>query len=106
MSSAIELTNFRAQVPPQPVPQPKKKTIFKYTFSCGDVVYLPEGKPVTHICSKKKVETNNYYLVDDLIFDIFRQRDEYRARGGPTLYDDFRSSFTDKDLKYILSNKI
>jgi hypothetical protein len=113
MSAAIELTNFRSHAQAQAhshaqvAPQPKKKIIIKkYTFSCGDVVYLPEGKPVTHICKrKKKVETNNYYLVDDLIFDIFRQRDEYRARGGPTLYDDFRSSFTDKDLKYILSNK-
>ena len=108
MSVAIELTNFRshAQAAPQSAPQPKKKTIIKYTFSCGDVVYLPEGKPVTHICSKKKVETNNYYLVDERYFKLSRQLDEYRARGGPTLYDDFRSSFTDKDLKYILSNKI
>jgi hypothetical protein len=102
MSAAIELTNFRSHA--HAAPQAKKKIIIKkYTFSCGDVVYLPEGAQVTHNCKrKKKVETNNYYLVDDLIFDIFRQRDEYRARGGQTLYDDFRSSFTDKDLKYIL----
>ena len=111
MSSAIELTNFRAQ--PQPVPQPKKKTIFKYTFTCGDVVYSEDGsKPATHICKKVKPKPQ-IYLVDERYEKLSRQLDEYRTqgtgyrpKGGPTLYDDFRSSFTDKDLKYILSNKI
>ena len=107
MSVAIELTNFRvhAHSHAQPAPQPKKKTIIKYTFSCGDVVYLPEGKPITHICKKVKPKPQ-VYLVDERYEKLSRQLDEYWARGGPTLYDDFRSSFTDKDLKYILSNKI
>ncbi len=100
MSAAIELTNFKAHA--QPAPQPKKKTIMKYTFTCGDVVYLPEGAPVTHICKRKP----QVYLLDERYEKLARQLKEYRARGGPTLYDDFRSSFTDKDLKYILSNKI
>ena len=102
MSAAIELTNFRVHANTQVAPQPKKKIIIKYTFTCGDVVYLPEGKPVTHICKRKP----QVYLVDERYEKLSRQLDEYRARGGPTLYDDFRSSFTDKDLKYILSNKI
>jgi hypothetical protein len=100
MSAAIELTNFRVHAHAQPPPQ--KKTIMKYTFTCGDVVYLPEGKPVTHICKRKP----QVYLLDERYEKLARQLEEYRARGGPTLYDDFRSSFTDKDLKYILSNKI
>ncbi len=102
MSAAIELTNFRVHTHTQPAPQPKKKTIMKYTFTCGDVVYLPEGAPVTHICKRKP----QIYLLDERYEKLARQLKEYRARGGPTLYDDFRSSFTDKDLKYILSNKI
>ncbi len=107
MSSAIELTNFRAQ----PVPQPKKKTIFKYTFTCGDVVYSEDrSKPPTHICKKRKPQV---YLIDeryekfiDLINEYRTQGTGYRASGGPTLYEDFRSSFTDKELKYILSDQI
>ena len=103
MSAAIELTNFRVHAHAQPAPQPKKKTIIKYTFTCGDVVYSEDGsKPVTHICKRKP----QVYLIDERYENFIRQLDEYRARGGPTLYDDFRSSFTDKDLKYILSNKI
>ena len=104
MSAAIELTNFRVHTHTQAqvAPQPKKKTIMKYTFTCGDVVYLPEGAPVTHICKRKP----QVYLLDERYEKLARQLKEYRARGGPTLYDDFRSSFTDKDLKYILSNKI
>ena len=102
MSAAIELTNFRvhaqAQAQAQVAPQPKKKTIMKYTFTCGDVVYLPEGKPVTHICKRKP----QVYLLDERYEKLARQLEEYRAKGGQTLYDDFRSSFTDKDLKYIL----
>ena len=103
MSAAIELTNFRfhTHTQDQVAPQPKKKTIMKYTFTCGDVVYLPEGAPVTHICKRKP----QVYLLDERYEKLARQLKEYRARGGPTLYDDFRSSFTAKDLKYILSNK-
>jgi len=101
MSVAIELTNFRVHV--QAAPQAKKKIIIKkYTFTCGDVVYLPEGKPVTHICKRKP----QVYLLDERYEKLARQLKEYQQRSGPTLYDDFRSSFTDKDLKYILSNKI
>ena len=101
MSSAIELTNFRAQ--PQPVPQPKKKTIFKYTFTCGDVVYSENGtKTPTHICKRKP----QVYLIDERYEKFIDLINEYRASGGPTLYDDFRSSLTDKDLKYILSDQI
>lgn len=105
MSSAIELTSFRAQ----PKPQPKKKTIFKYTFTCGDVVYSDDSKHVTHICKKVKPQVKSkpqVYLIDERYENFIRQLNEYRARGGPTLYDDFRSSFTDKDLKYILSNQV
>ena len=108
MSAAIELTNFRAQAQAQVAPQPKKKIIIKYTFTCGDVVYLPEGAPVTgpkapvtHICKRKP----QVYLLDERYEKLARHLEEYRAKGGQTLYDDFRSSFTDKDLKYILSNK-
>lgn len=103
MSSAIELTNFRAQS--QPVPQPKKKTIFKYTFTCGDVVYSEDGnKPITHNCKKKSKP--QVYLIDERYEKFIDLINGYRTQGGPTLYDDFRSSITDKDLKYILSNKI
>ena len=102
MSSAIELTNFRAQ--PQPVPQPKKKTIFKYTFTCGDVVYSEDrSKPPTHICKKRKPQV---YLIDERYEKFIDLINEYRSSGGPTLYEDFRSSFTDKELKYILSDQI
>lgn len=108
MSAAIELTNFRAQ--PQPVPQPKKKTIFKYTFTCGDVVYSEDGtKPATHICKKVKPQVKpkpQVYLIDERYEKFIDLINEYRSRGGPTLYDDFRSSLTDKDLKYILSDQI
>ena len=102
MSSAIELTNFRAQ--PQPVPQQKKKTIFKYTFTCGDVVYSEDrSKPPTHICKKRKPQV---YLIDERYEKFIDLINEYRSSGGPTLYEDFRSSFTDKELKYILSDQI
>ena len=106
MSSAIELTNFRAQPQPQPQPQPqqKKKTIFKYTFTCGDVVYSEDrNKPPTHICKKRKPQV---YLIDERYEKFIDLINGYRASGGPTLYEDFRSSFTDKELKYILSDQI
>ncbi len=101
MSAAIELTNFRSRTHSHAhaVPQAKKKIIIKkYTFSCGDVVYLPEGAPVTHNCKHKP----QVYLLDERYEKLARQLEEYRAKGGQTLYNDFRSSFTDKDLKYIL----
>jgi hypothetical protein len=99
MSAAIELTNFRSNAHAQVVPQAKKKIIIKkYTFSCGDVVYLPEGAPVTHNCKRKP----QVYLLDERYEKLARQLKEYQQRSGPTLYDDFRSSFTDKELKYIL----
>ena len=102
MSSAIELTNFRPQ--PKPVPQPKKKTIFKYTFTCGDVVYSEDrSKPPTHICKKRKPQV---YLIDERYEKFIDLINEYRESGGPTLYEDFRSSLTDKDLKYIFSDQI
>jgi len=91
MSAAIELTNFRTQ------PVAQTKTIIKYTFTCGDVVYLPKGEPVTHICKRKP----EVYLLDERYEKLNRQLKEYQQRPGPTLYDDFRSSFTDKDLEFI-----
>jgi len=98
MSAAIELTNFRTQ------PVAQTKTIIKYTFTCGDVVYLQKGEPVTgpkapvtHICKRKP----EVYLLDERYEKLNRQLKEYQQRPGPTLYDDFRSSFTDKDLKFI-----
>jgi hypothetical protein len=96
MSVAIELTNFRTQ------PVAQTKTIIKYTFTCGDVVYLPKGEPVTggpvtHICKRKP----QVYLLDERYEKLNRQLKEYQQRPGPTLYDDFRSSFTDKELNVI-----